>query len=69
MEKIVVDARGRSCPEPVILTRNAVAQNAPAYEILVDNKTALGNVSRFLKHAGKTVTVEEREAEFRILAE
>ena len=69
MERIVVDARGRSCPEPVILTKNALARKAAGYEILVDNRTALGNVSRFLTHAGKTVKVEEQGEDFRILAE
>ena len=69
MERIVVDARGRSCPEPVILTKNALAQKAAGYAILVDNRTALGNVSRFLAHAGKTVKVEEQGEDFRILAE
>ena len=49
MAKITVDARGLSCPQPVVLTMEALKQNAEAYEILVDNKTALNNVSRFAK--------------------
>ena len=59
MAKITVDARGLSCPQPVVLTMDALKQNAEAYEILVDNQTALNNVSRFAKNAGKTVTVTE----------
>ena len=59
MAKITVDARGHSCPQPVVLTMDALNQNAEAYEILVDNQTALNNVSRFVKNAGKTVSVTE----------
>ena len=59
MAKITVDARGLSCPQPVVLTMEALKQNAEAYEILVDNQTALNNVSRFAKNAGKTVSVTE----------
>jgi len=59
MAKITVDARGLSCPQPVVLTMDALKQNAEAYEILVDNQTALNNVSRFARNAGKTVTVTE----------
>ena len=35
------------------------ANYAEAYEILVDNQTALNNVSRFAKNAGKTVSFTE----------
>ena len=59
MAKITVDARGHSCPQPVVLTMEALKKNAEAYEILVDNQTALNNVSRFAKNAGKTVSVTE----------
>ena len=59
MTKITVDARGLSCPQPVVLTMEALKKNAEAYEILVDNQTALNNVSRFAKNAGKTVSVTE----------
>ena len=59
MAKITVDARGLSCPQPVVLTMEALKKNAEAYEILVDNQTALNNVSRFAKNAGKTVSCTE----------
>ena len=58
MENIVkVDARGLSCPQPVILTMEALKKNADGYEIVVDNHTAEQNVTRFLKKAGKSVEV------------
>ena len=47
-----VDARGLSCPEPVILTRKALLGGAKEYEVLVDNVTSRENVTRFAEHAG-----------------
>ena len=66
MTKIDVDARGLSCPEPVLLTKKALMQAAEEYEILVDNPAAFGNVQRFLKKAGKHFTAEQRENDYRI---
>lgn len=53
-----IDARGLSCPQPVLLTKKAVDSKPEAVTILVDNETAKGNVLRFLKNAGYTVEVE-----------
>ena len=47
-----VDARGLSCPEPVIQTKNAMASREAQYEVLVDNVVAKENVSRFAIHQG-----------------
>jgi len=64
MSKITIDARGLSCPQPVLLIKEALQKNADAYEILVDNRTALNNVSRFAGNAGKTVEVQEAAGGF-----
>ena len=55
-----VDARGLSCPEPVIQTKNAMASKEAEYEVLVDNVVAKENVSRFVMHQGYQVNVEEQ---------
>ena len=45
MEKII-DARGLSCPQPVILTKQVLDQNPKEVIItVVDNPTALENVT------------------------
>ena len=59
-----VDARGLSCPEPVIMTKNALASKEAAYEVLVDNVTARENVTRFASHQGYQVQVEEHGEDF-----
>ena len=52
-----VDARGLSCPEPVIRAKNAMESGDKEYEILVDNVVAKENVSRFATHQGYQVPV------------
>jgi len=67
---VQVDARGFSCPEPLIRTRNAL-QSLPAgdtLEIVVDTVTSRENVRRFLVGKGFTVEIEVLEDDFKILA-
>lgn len=54
-----IDARGRSCPEPVLLTKKAVEKNPEGIQVLVDNATARENITRFGKNAGYQVEVKE----------
>lgn len=60
----IVDARGLSCPEPVILTKRALLTNEKEYEVQVDNTTAVNNVTRFSTNNGFDVTVEKQEDYF-----
>ena len=48
---MVVDARGCSCPQPVLMTKKALAKESQL-EVLVDNNTAMNNVSRFAQSQG-----------------
>jgi len=56
----IVDARGLPCPQPVILTRNALSEG-DAVTTIVDNETAQHNVTRMAEKAGCSVHVEEKE--------
>lgn len=60
-----VDARGLACPQPVIQTRKAMLQ-AERIVTLVDNETAVTNVSRMAEKAGWQVVVVPDEEEFRL---
>ena len=63
----VVDARGLNCPQPVILTKRVMEQNADEEIVtLVDNVTAVENVSRLAKSQNYEVTVEENDGHFSI---
>lgn len=59
-----IDARGLSCPEPVILTRQAMAGGEASYAVLVDNNTSKENVTRYAEHQGYRVSVTEQDGEF-----
>ena len=59
-----LDARGLSCPEPVIMIRKAMMSKEAAYEIVVDNMTSRENVTRYAQHQGYTVTVSESDGEY-----
>ena len=59
-----IDARGLSCPEPVILISRAMKSGESAYEIIVDNRVSRENVTRYAEHQGYTVTVAEADGEF-----
>ncbi len=56
----IVDARGFPCPQPVILTRNAL-QQADSVTAIVDNETARQNVQRMAQTMNAHVRVETRE--------
>ena len=61
-----LDARGLSCPEPVVMIRKAMASQESAYEIVVDNVTAKENVTRYARHQGYQVSVREQDGEYHL---
>lgn len=66
MEK--VDARGLSCPQPVLMAKNAIEKDAEGIDILVDNNTAKNNVSRFLKNQGYKLEYKNEDDDILIIA-
>ena len=62
MEKL--DARGLSCPEPVIMIRKAMLSKGRAYEMVVDNPASKENVTRYAEHEGYKVAVSEHGGEY-----
>ena len=60
----MIDARGLSCPMPVLMVQKEVKAKSPAkLEVCVDTQTALQNITRFAKANGYSVAVEEKEDE------
>jgi tRNA 2-thiouridine synthesizing protein A len=56
-----VDARGLSCPQPVMLTSQAIKRlGKGAIEVLVDSGTSRDNVSRLARNSGWAVTIEQQ---------
>lgn len=67
---ITVNAMGDTCPIPVVKTKKAIgAMTAPGeLEVLVDNETAVKNVTKLAKSTGASVTSEQLgEKQYRIL--
>jgi tRNA 2-thiouridine synthesizing protein A len=63
-DKKSVDARGLSCPQPVLLTKKAIESvDKGIIEILVDSGTSRDNVSRFAKKSGWSFEVVEQPGE------
>ncbi|SNR76271.1 sulfurtransferase-like selenium metabolism protein YedF [Desulfurobacterium atlanticum] len=66
MEK-VIDCKGLPCPEPVLKTKQALEEiEEGIITVIVDNKAAKENVSRFAKNKGCTIDVKEKEGLFYI---
>ncbi len=56
MERI--DARGLSCPQPVVLTKSFIDKTGSGeFEILVDTGTARDNITRLAGNCGWAVAV------------
>ena len=56
----MVDARGLSCPVPVVMVQNAVKESNPKeLEVLVDAKVCVENITRYASSQGYVVDVKE----------
>jgi len=62
-----IDARGLSCPEPVILIRKAMASKEDSYEMIVDNVASRENVTRYAEHQGYQVDVTDNDGEYTLV--
>jgi selenium metabolism protein YedF len=58
-----VDARGKLCPEPLIMTKKAIDEmkENESLKILIDNDTSVKNVTRFLEEHGMKVHIEKKD--------
>lgn len=65
MDKLV-DARGLSCPQPVILTKKAFDEGVNVVITLVDNEAARENVTRFGQSLNCQVDVAKEDNYYRI---
>jgi selenium metabolism protein YedF len=54
-----IDARGKPCPQPVLLVKTVADAGGTTFSILVDNRAAVENVKRYGEKSGYDVRVEE----------
>jgi len=57
-----VDAKGKLCPVPLIMTKKAISEmeENETLKILIDNETSVKNVTRFLEEHGMKVFREKK---------
>lgn len=63
-----VDARGLSCPLPVMRTQEALLERPDELVVLADSGTAKANVENLLADSGYTVRTEQGPSGYRITA-
>ena len=64
----MVDARGYSCPKPVLMTEEEINKNNPSeLVVLVDNRAAEKNVANFAMSKGYKVTRDREGRDFKLI--
>lgn len=64
-----VDARGLSCPEPLMLTAAALKDAKEPVKVFVTEPHQKTNVEKYAKDHGKRVTSSETEDGFAVIIE
>ena len=60
-----IDARGLSCPQPVILTNRKIKEMGKGiFEVLVDTDTSRENISRLARQTGWDVEVKKMDDDY-----
>ena len=61
MKKVEVNAKGLACPQPVVMTKNALSEIEKGMVVVtVDNEVARENVKRMAESAGCSVSIEDQ---------
>lgn len=61
----MIDARGMSCPLPVVMVQKEVKKNAPKkLEVQVDAMVCVENITRYAENGGYEVQIEPKDGEF-----
>lgn len=63
-----IDVRGMSCPQPVLMTKNALQSNPESIQIITDDNTAVNNISRFLENEGYKYEIKKIDEDYIISA-
>jgi tRNA 2-thiouridine synthesizing protein A len=64
----IVDARGLSCPQPVILTNKKMMEMGKGvFEVLVDTESSKENISRLAQQLGWEIEVKKESDDYSLL--
>lgn len=64
---VKVDARGLSCPQPIMLVKQAINKGEFPIEVLVDTVTSRENVRRMAEMQGCKIEVHQDAEEFKLV--
>lgn len=63
----MIDTRGFGCPTPVLMVREALQKDKPAFlEVLADARVAVENVTRLARSMGYRVTETPEGPDFKL---
>ena len=63
----MIDARGLSCPMPVVMVQNEVKKSSPdEMKVLVDSMVCVENITRFANTKKYDVEVIKKDDEFEL---
>jgi len=60
----MIDARGLSCPQPVVMVQKAIKADPSGAAIQVDDPCAVENITRFGNNQGYQVDVQKEDGYF-----
>ncbi len=61
-----VDARGLSCPQPVMMALAALAEADGAFRVEVDHETAAENVERACLEKGRATKINKNDSGYTV---
>jgi len=61
-----VDARGLSCPQPVMMALAAISETGEAVVVEVDHETAAENVERACREKGRPSKISKTDAGYSV---
>lgn len=59
-----IDARGLSCPEPVVRVQKGIAAHPEGVTVVVDAMVCVENIKRFAASRGYAMDVAENDGEY-----
>ncbi len=62
----IVDARGFSCPQPVMMALKALSDSGGGFVVEVDHETAAENVERACREKGRAAKINKTEAGYSV---
>jgi TusA-related sulfurtransferase len=64
-----IDARGLSCPQPVVLTQKVMQEGHDVLEVIVDNQVSKENILRLAKKSGMKSEIRKEGDDMVIIIE